>query len=284
MRGVKILVFLFVFLLFANTVSALTTIHIKTLPYQELFITPIKTGTTFESLVPPQYFGADEYGDLEFEYEDFSVSNFEVFVSLKDDSGTTIYRTQSNNNFVTGTEVYFIAAPEGSELINNSEVRYEEELNVTLDLGLNLTTGNSTMNSSLLNSTSNFSNANFSFSGKIVKENNFVKFDLQSLIFLLAGLIFLIVVYLIIKEEIFKGKIRFGKNKHRDGSIEEYDREVKDAKNELKDAKRRLSLLNKKRELVDAEKKLEQDKNEIEKIKAKELAELKKLQKKKWKD
>ena len=95
MRRGKLLVFFFGFLLLISMVSAVTTINVKSLPYQDMYLTPVKTGTGFEALSPPQFFSADKGGNLKLEFEDFSVSNFEVYVTLKDDAGNTVYRTKS---------------------------------------------------------------------------------------------------------------------------------------------------------------------------------------------
>ena len=275
----KLIVFLFGFILFFSMVSALTTINIKTLPYQDLFITPIKTGASFETLASPQFFGADEYGNLKIDFEDFSVSNFEVFVSLKDSDGNTLYRTQSSENFVTGTEVFFTAAPEGSELVEDVDVGVPEpedlDLNVSLGDEVNDSSElNDSLNGSLGDVNSSLNSLNSSaLSGGVVGKQD-VGFNLRKLIFILAGLVFLIIVYIIIKEEAEKGKFKnfgnmfkfsFGGNKDRTDKVISKS-SLERTKEELRDTKEKVKALEKKEKIEEVRARLNKDEESLKRL------------------
>lgn len=266
MKGVKLLVFLFGVVLLFSSVVAVTTVNIKTLPYQDLYITPVKTGVGFEALQTPQFFSADKSGNLKLEFEDFSVSVFEVFVTLKDADGNTIYRTKSSENFGTGTEVFFTAAPEGAELVEDENVTVPDvevlELNITLGEGINETI-NMTLNetNSSLNSSGVIGNVS-SLSGEVVGEKR-EGFNFRKLIFLLAGLVFLIIIYVVIKEESEKGTFKhFGTREKKYKSNGGLER----TKDNLRDAKEKVKALEKKEKIEEVRARLDKDEEALKKL------------------
>ena len=253
----------------------MTTINLKTLPYHDLYITPVKVGVGFEALHAPQFFSADKSGNLKLEFEDFSVSVFEVFVTLKDGDGNTVYRTKSEENFATGTEVYFVAAPEGAELVEDDNITAPEEevldLNFTLGEGinesLNITLNETNSSSNLTNFSSNMSSG---LSGEVVGEQN-KGFNFRKLIFILAGLVFLVILYIIIREEAEKGVFKnFGKNFKFDfGSKKEVVKPkgyLEKTKDDLRDAKEKVKALEKKEKIEEVRERLDRDEEALKKL------------------
>ena len=270
MKSVKLLVFLFGVLLFASMVSALTTINLKTLPYQDLYITPIKAGGGFEALAQPQFFSADEYGDLMVQFEDFSVSPFEVFVSLKNSEGITIHRATSSERFVTGTEISFIAAPNETQLVyapgvNLSEEEPEPVLVDEVNDSLNETNFINETNSSL-NSTG--------LSGGVVDKTSTSKFSIQKLIFILAAFVLLIIIYLVVKEESdsknfkkFGGKMHFLNHKKKKPAL---GKGLEETKGELREAKQRVESLKKKEKIEEVRVRLKKDEEALDRLEEEE--------------
>lgn len=254
MKGVRLLIFVFGILFFVTIVSALTTVNIKTLPYQDLFVTPVKIGTSFEALASPQFFSADNSGNLKLEFEDFSVSNFEIYLSLKDSEGNTIHRERSSENFVTGTEIYLIAAPDGIGLAFDNES--EEVVNLTKESNDSLV--------EVSNFSSNVSmNRTTGLSGEAVGESK-VGFSMQKFIFTLAGLVLLVIVYLVVREEASKGAFKnFGRglsfDSGRSNSLER-------TKEDLKDAKEKVKALEKKERLEEVKARLKKDEEALERL------------------
>lgn len=274
MKSGKLLIFIFGIILLFSSVAAVTTINIKTLPYQNLHITPVKIGADFETLHAPQFFSADKSGNLKLEFEDFSVSVFEVLVILKDADGNTVYRTKSEENFATGTEIFFTAAPEGAKLVEDKNVTAPEEesldLNITLGEGFNESL-NETLNetNSSLNLT-NLSGDLSGLSGEVVGNQN-ESFNFRKLIFILAGLVFLVIVYIIIKEEAEKGVFKnFGRNFKFDSGEKKGNVKSKNyldrTKDDLRDAKEKVKALEKKEKIEEVRARLDKDEEALKRL------------------
>ncbi|MBT4376085.1 hypothetical protein HOD29_01800 [archaeon] len=276
MKRMKLLVFVFGFVLFFSMVSALTIVNIKTLPYQDMYITPVKTGAGFEALSTPQFFSADQSGNLKLEFEDFSVSVFEVFVSLKNSDGTTILRVKSEENFATGTEVFFTAAPEGATLVEDVNVTEP----VTDDLDLNVSVGdeneivevNETLNesNSSVDETSGSINESSDLSGEVVGEGN-SGFKVRKLIFILAGLVLLIILYLVIKEESSKGVFKDFGSRFKFNAREKKDKSppknrLERTKEELRNTKEKVKALEKKEKIEEVRERLDKDEEALKKL------------------
>jgi len=278
MEESKLLIFFLGFILFSGLASAITTVEIKTLPYQDLYITPIKISEGFEALQETQFFSSDEYGNLIVDFEDFSVDKFRVFVSLKDSSGNTFYTETSSEVFLTGTKVNFTAAPDDSELIyepeegnmGEEEISSGEEILESLNEIANETNiTNSSSNSSII-------------SGGVVDKKEESKFSMQKLIFILAGFVLLIILYLVIREESKEGAFKdFGskfKLSMKDKKKHALGENLEKTKQELREAKQRVESLKKKEQIEEVRVRLKKDEEALERL---EKQEEEKLNKKK---
>ena len=279
MKIKNVLVFCFGLMLFVSLVSAVTTVHVKTLPRQDFYLTPIAVGEGFTALNPPQFYSSDEYGDLTIELENISVSKFSLFVSLKDEAGTTTFRKKFNETFITGTEFNITVAPEGATLLQTpSQIVYPE-------LVANLTTSNLTNLSTNVtaNITSNKTNnsnevpivpvkkvrkskINDSLISGEITNNSGTIFNLNTLWYIIGAVVLLgIVIFLFLGRKSHKGLSPYAR-----GIESHYQNELNKAKKEFKHAKDKLDLLKGKKDILAVEKKIETDRKQLEELLAKE--------------
>jgi|GEM_PF-4727298 len=281
MKRGKLLVLFFGLVLFASLISASTTLHVKTLPRQDFYMTPISVGEGFNALLPPQFYSSDEYGDLTIVLENITTNQFTLFFTLKDETGTTTFRKKFETAFLTGTEFNVTVAPEGVTLLPTpTNVIYPEPVaNITNTNLTDLTVGsNSSLNSSA-NGTetpiipvkkvrkSKLENTPLNeslISGKATGETGMS--GVGNLWYIIGAVVLVgILVFLFVGRKSSKGL-----NPYSRGIESHYERELSKAKKEFKHAKDRLELLRGKKDILAVERKLENDRKQLDELLAKE--------------
>lgn len=279
MRVKNLLVFSLGLILFVSLISATTTVHVKTLPRQDFYMTPISVGDGFNALAAPQFYSSDEYGDLTIDIANLTVNQFSLFFSLKDESGTTTFRKKFETSFLTGTEFNVTVAPEGAQLLETPiQVIYEEPIvNVS---SVNLTEVVSGVIANLsANSSSNNETENPVVPVKKVRKSkindsiingeatNGVTDSKGFNIWYIIGIIVLVGIVCALFLSRNSGK---GLNPYSRGIESHYERELSKAKKEFKHAKDRLELLRGEKEILAVERKLEADRKQLDSLMAKE--------------
>lgn len=276
MKVKNLLILFFSFVLFVSMVSAVTTVHVKTLPRQDFYMTPILIGEGFNAITPPQFYSSDEYGDLTIFLENISVSKFSLFFSLKDEAGATTFRKKFDDSFITGTEFNITIAPEGATLLETpiNVIYYEPEVNVT---STNLTdiTANVTSNETLNNGSENpiisvkkvrKSKLNESLINGEATGETTNGFNLNFIWYIAGAIVLLgILVFLFLGKNSNKILSPYSR-----GIENHYESELRKAKKEFKHAKDKLELLRGKKEILAVEKKIEADRKQLDELLAKE--------------
>ncbi len=283
MKRGKLMVLFFGLILFVSLISASTTVHVKTLPRQDFYMTPILVGDGFNAITPPQFYSSDEYGDLVIILENITTNQFSLFFTLKDDAGVTTYRQKMETAFLTGTDVNVTVAPVGANLLETPTIIYYPEpvVNTTLTNLTNLTTSNSSNLSANLtiNSTANNTNDSNIVPVKKVKKSQLNESlingditdastgDSNNTLWYIIGAVVLvgIVVFLFLGRKSSGGLSPYSR-----GIEAHYERELSKAKKEFRHAKDNLELLRGKKEIVAVERKIESDRKQLETLLAKE--------------
>lgn len=275
MKVKNLLILCFSFILFVSVVSAATTVHVKTLPRQDFYMTPISVGEGFNALLPPQFYSSDEYGDLTIDIENLTVNQFTLFFSLKDESGVTTFRKKFETPFLTGTEFNVTVAPEGATLLETpAQINYPEpEINITVTSLTNLSVNISS------NATSNGTETPIVPVKKIRKSKlneTLISGEATgeteqgvhiNIFWYIVGAVVLLGILIFFFVGRGSGK---GLSPYSRGIEDHYERELKKAKKEFKHAKDKLELLRGKKDIVAVERKLETDRKQLEELLAKE--------------
>jgi ribosomal protein S17E len=111
--------------------STITVLDIKTIPFQDIYVTPISTGTDSFSAVGPTIKGnSDQWGDANFSLTS-EEATFDLAIKIKKNGEDVLYE-KYREDFQEGTYINLTIEIEGKELIYKPlENQTEESITVT---------------------------------------------------------------------------------------------------------------------------------------------------------
>ena len=262
----KIIAGAFVFILILQLAFAATTeIKIKTLPFQEVQITPCShISESFVSL--GSFVGkSDQYGDVLYTF-DATESTFDLIVYVKDELGETIYNKKYTDGFKAGEGVSLEISVNNFKLLPTPGASNVSQEVVVANVTANVTTNESIINSIEVVNLSENKDENSSggfITGFAVElgnlfTNKIFYYSLGGVVILLA-IIFFVIKY-IRREKVPKEiKVR----KLSDFNSEKEVR-LQEARKKLEEAQKEIRNIEGEEKLAAARKKLEEDRKALD--------------------
>lgn len=261
------IIFILSLIFFTSFISAITVIEIKTLPSQDMYITPIDSGSSFSAIGQPKHYTSDAYGDLKIMF-DLERYPFDLAIKIMQGEKTLLYE-KVRGIFKDGEVRNITIAPEGIELLQTpiEEPEVVEE-NITEE-------SKEIENITLEKETTNLtSKKNVLINGYVILNGT-----TSSKKIIYSGLTALLIagtsLFVIKKRRAKKRKINQNTNDGKKPEIKKGEELIK-AEKELKQAQRKINSLKNKEKIDEVKKKLINDEKELIKLRNGEEPETKK--------
>tara|TARA_Y100000310_G_scaffold308415_1_gene351499 strand:+ start:6619 stop:7458 length:840 start_codon:yes stop_codon:yes gene_type:complete len=264
------------FILFLFVISfvgaEVSEIHIKTIPYHEVQISPYRANSASFSIIE-QFIGtSNQYGDVYWDF-DTDEDEFNVVVFIKNLAHERVTSKKYKDEFEAGEPVYIELASKDFEFIYSPEdlVIGEETIGE-----INETDGNESSDGEEVIGDvgeeelgSEEENATTTITGGAIGDGGFL--SMKSLYWIVGGIVGLIIIFLIV---LFIAKKKKGGNKEikvkklselkaeRKGEAK-MSEELKDAEEELRDAQAKINAINNKDKIDSLQEELEQKQREL---------------------